>query len=223
MQGQRVLIASYEMAPGETLWRMCRQATGVEHPAVATVEAFSRWTDGRLWVFNHMGRISPDACLAVNRYFAEELKGQHSFTDSMMMVCESEESLDAQKQFLTDLVRSSQETGLHNHLVTHCRKPQSGDETKPPTKYDLRGSAAISDQASNVITVWANKAKKAKLDANVHDSDAMAEHDALVTVEKQRNGKWEGRVKLWFHEPSMRFMDDRTSPVEPYAMHEGAI
>lgn len=216
MQRERVLLASFEMAPADTLWRMACQAFGVEHPAAPSIEAFSRWSDSRLWVFDHMGRIDPAACLAVCRYFAEELRGQQVFIDSMMMVCASEESLDAQKQFMTDLVRIAQETGLHVHLIAHCRKPASGDESRPPTKYDLRGSAAISDQAHNVVTVWSNKAKKAKLDANINDFDAMAENDAAITVEKQRNGKWEGRVKLWFHEPSMRFTDERLTPVEPY-------
>ena len=64
------------------------------------------------------------------RYFAEELGGSHVVIDSMMMVCASEEHLDEQKQFVTDLVRLSQETGLHVHLVTHCRKPQGGDESR---------------------------------------------------------------------------------------------
>jgi twinkle protein len=136
------------------------------------------------------------------------------FIDSMMMVCASEESLDEQKQFMTDTVRFAQETGLHVHLVAHCRKPQQGED-RPPTKYDLRGSAAISDQAHNVVTVWANKAKKQK-----PDDDLAGDPDALVTVEKQRNGSYEGKVKLWFDDSSLRFCDDRTSAVEPYVIRE---
>jgi twinkle protein len=97
------------------------------------------------------------------RYFSEELHGTQVVVDSMMMVCESEESLDEQKQFTTDLVRVAQETGLHVHLVAHCKKPL--DESKPPTKYDIRGSSAISDQVQNIVMVWANKAKKAAIEA----------------------------------------------------------
>lgn len=216
-QRERVLMASFEMAPARTIARMARQATASAEPDPVHVDRFARWTDGRLWMFDHMGRISPDECCAVLRYFAEELKGTHVFIDSMMMVCASEESLDEQKQFTTDLVRLAQETALHVHLVAHCRKPQAGED-KPPTKYDLRGSAAISDQAHNVVTVWANKPKRAKLDQNPHDEMALAEPDAAVTVEKQRNGAFEGRVKLWFDESSLRFVDDRTSAVQPYSM-----
>lgn len=216
-QRQRVLLASFEMQPARTLGRMVRQTCATDTPSAAQVERFSRWSDGRMWVFDHMGRIAPPECMAVMRYFADELKGQHVFIDSMMMVCASEESLDEQKQFTTDLVRLAQETGLHVHLIAHCRKPQSGDE-KPPGKYDLRGSAAISDQAHNVITVWANKAKRQKLEENPHDPATLDQPDALVSVEKQRNGAFEGRVKLYFDERSLRFCDDRVSAVEPYPM-----
>jgi len=217
-QRQRVMMASFEMLPARTIARMVRQAWAVAEPSQMQLDRFGKWSDGRLWMFDHIGRIAPDECCAVIRYFADELKGSQVFIDSMMMVCGSEESLDEQKQFATDLCRLAQETGLHVHLVTHCRKPQSGAEDRPPTKYDLRGSAAISDQASNVITVWANKPKAAKLQANPHDDEALMQPDAAVTVEKQRNGAWEGRIKLWWDAGSLRFADDRTSPLEPYRM-----
>jgi twinkle protein len=215
-QRKRVLIASFEMLPGATLARMARQAWGMAAPSDDELEKFGRWTDGKLWLFDHTGRITPSKCLAMCRYFAMEKLGHHVFIDSMMMVCASEESFDEQKGFITDLVRMAQETGLHVHLITHCRKPASGGgEDKPPTKYDLRGSAAISDQAHNVVTIWANRAKKERLESG--RLDAMNEPDALVTVEKQRNGQWEGRVKLWFDESSLKFRDESGTPVLPYA------
>lgn len=217
VQRQRTLIASMEMYPSKTLARMARQAYGTHRLIPEQARHFSRWTDGRLWLFDHMGRVEPKVMVAVMRYFAEKCQGQHVFIDSMMMVCASEESLDEQKQFTTDLVRIAQETGLHVHLVAHCRKPQQGED-KPPTKYDLRGSAAISDQAHNIVTCWANKAKKAALQKDPNDAKALAEADQFITVEKQRNGEWEGRVSLWFHEGSMRFSDTRTESLEPYRL-----
>lgn len=214
---ERVLMASFEMVPAATLERMAKQCFGVARPSKDSLDTFATWTDDRLWLFDHVGRITPEQCIAVVRYFAEELKGSQVVIDSMMMVCKSEEHLDEQKQFATDIVRAAQEFSLHIHLVTHCRKPQTGED-KPPTKYDLRGSAAISDQAHNVVTIWANKAKKAALEANPHDAKALEEPDARIAVEKQRNGEWEGAVKLWFHPPSMRFVDDRMMFVKPYVL-----
>ena len=216
--GERVLMMSFEMAPQKTLARMAKQCFAVSNPARASLDAFSRWTDGRLWLFDHIGRIGPDQCMAVVRYFAEELNGTQVFIDSMMMVCASEEHMDEQKQFTTDVVRGSQEFGLHIHVIAHCRKPQSGGEDKPPTKYDLRGSAAISDQCDNVVTIYANKPKQAKLEKDPNDIAALAEADAIVSVEKQRNGDWEGRAKLWFCQQSLRFSDERMTRNEPYTL-----
>jgi twinkle protein len=214
-QEERCLLVSLEMSPSKTLNRMARQAAGEARPAEAWLSRFSRWTDSRLWLFDHLGRISPDFCLAVATYFAAELGGRHVFIDSMMMVCASEESMDEQKQFVTDLCRLAQETRLHVHLVTHCRKPQSGDE-KPPTKYDVRGSAAITDQVANVITVWQNKPKRAALEKDPNNIASLKEPDALITIDKQRNGSYEGRNQLWFDDRALRFCDGRLTMCGPY-------
>lgn len=215
-QRRRVLLASLEMMPATTLARMARQATAQEIPIRRETDAFARWTDGRLWLFDHVGRLSPQQCVALLKFFANDLRGTDVFIDSMMMVCASEEHLDEQKQFMTDLVRVAQETQLHVHLVAHCRKPT--DETRPPTKYDLRGSAAISDQAHNVVMVWANKAKADKVREGRADEDDYQKPDALICVEKQRNGTFEGKLSMWFDQQSLRFTNDRTTAVHAINM-----
>lgn len=214
---QRTLVMSFEMTPARTLARMARQCFAKERPTDPELKRFSEWTDGRLWLFDHQGRISPEQCIAIVRYFAAELGGQQVIIDSMMMVCSSEEDLDQQKQLVTDLVRVAQELSLHVHLVAHCRKPASGSEDKPPTKYDLRGSAAISDQAHNIVLVWANRAKKDKLESGPYDPKAASDPDAIVTVAKQRNGGFEGSLKLYFNGATFRFSDS-DQVVEPYAI-----
>jgi twinkle protein len=221
VQRERVLMMSLEMSPAQTLARMARQAFAAVRPRVDQTAEFSKWTDDRLWLFDHVGRLTPSQCLAVVRYFAEEIKGRHVMIDSMMMVCASEEHLDEQKQFVTDVVRSAQELGLHIHLIAHCRKPQSGDESRSPTKYDIRGSGAISDQSHNIAMIWANKGKRLALEADPTDADWIDKPDAMVSVEKQRNGAWEGRLLLWFDDASLRFVDKRGA-VEPYVLNNEA-
>jgi twinkle protein len=215
-QKRKALIVSLEMAPKDTLARMVRQAHGTRNPGDRNVDWFHSWADGKLWLFDHIGELEVAKALALCRYFQAELGGTDVFLDSMMMICTSEERLDEQKRFSTGLVRLAQETGLHVHVITHCRKPNSGDEAKLPGRYDIRGSAAISDQAHNVMVVWMNKAKYAKLEEFPGDMDAHAEPCAVVKCDKQRNGKWEGKIKLWNDERSLRFCEDRTTPVEPY-------
>lgn len=205
-QDQRILVASFEMRPVDTIKRMARQALVTRSPEPYEIEDFSKWTEGRGWIFDHVGEITPERCLAVCRYFAEELQGRHVFIDSMMMVVASEDHLDGQKKFVTSLVRLAIETGVHVHLIAHCKKPQgAGNEGRAPTKYDIKGTSAISDQASNVITLWSDKTGQT-------DSG-----DFVAAVEKQRNGAWEGRATLWFDSPSMRFTDSNKYAVKAYA------
>lgn len=217
VQGERVLIVSLEMDPDETMGRMTRQVTGQASPSDALMDRFYEWSDNRIWLFDHIGTISVDHAFALCRYFRDQHQGTHVFLDSMMMICTSEESMDEQKRFSTGLIRLAQETGLHIHVITHCRKPATAQgDTKVPTRYEIRGSGAISDQAHNVVAVWMNKAKYERLEANPTDLDAHAEPCAIVKVDKQRGSKWEGKLALWHHEASLRFCGDRISRVEPY-------
>lgn len=220
VQRQKILIVSLEMDPADTMARMMRQSSGLQTPDDKAIRQFHRWTDGRLWLFDHVGNLSVDKSLALCRYFADQHQGTHVFLDSMMMICASEEKLDEQKRFSTGLVRLAQETGLHIHVITHCRKPAAGDESKLPTRYEIRGSSAISDQAQNVVVVWMNKAKFAKLEMNRNDIDALDQPCAVVKVDKQRNGRWEGKIQLWHHEPSLRFCDDRITAITPYHLFD---
>jgi len=224
VQNERVLIVSLEMDPDETMGRMTRQATGKASPSDAMVDRFYDWAETRLWLFDHVGTISVDHVFALCRYFRDQHQGTHVFLDSMMMICASEESMDEQKRFSTGVIRLAQETGLHIHVITHCRKPSTAQgDTKVPTRYEIRGSGAISDQAHNVVAVWMNKAKYERLEENPNDLDAHAEPCAIVKVDKQRGAKWEGKLALWHHEASLRFCGDRTSPVEPYPFLTQAI
>lgn len=218
VQDQRVLIASLEMDPADTLVRMVRQASGQCEPSERAIDRFHQWTDGRIWLFDHVGNLSVDKSFALCRYFADQHRGTHVVLDSMMMICASEEKLDEQKRFATGLVRLAQETGLHVHVVTHCRKPAGGDESKLPSRYEIRGSSAISDQAHNVCVVWMNKAKYAKLEENPNDMEALAQPCGVFKVDKQRNERWEGKVKFWHDAASLRFCEDRISAVAPYRL-----
>lgn len=128
--------------------------------------------------------------------------------------------MDDTKAFITDLTQLAQDTGLHIHLVAHCRKPGTSGEAIPPTKYDIKGSSSISDQAANVVLVWWNKAKQEAMKKTNPDEEQAAKPDAMVIVDKQRHSGWEGKLAMWFDERSLRFCDDRTSEVLPYELQE---
>jgi twinkle protein len=216
--GRRVLVISLEMLVTATLARMARQAIAKEWPSHAELAEFTEWTDGHLWMFDHVGKLTPRRCIAILRYFASELNGTDVFIDNLMRVCQSEESLDEQKALISDLMDVAKETGLHVHLIAHCKKPAGGDDSKPPTRYDVRGSSTISDLPHNVVLVWANRGKAESLRKDANNVKAADEPDALITVDAQRSGSFEGKVALWFDHTSLRFVNDRMSRVEPYNM-----
>jgi twinkle protein len=161
VQRQRVLVASFEMRRPRRwpAWR-ARPWASKCRPEIA-LDGFARGRTASCGCSITSGGSAPNAVHRGVQLLRRRAEGEQVFIDSMMMVCASEER-PRRAEAVRDRHRGrlAQETGLHVHLVAHCRKPQAGED-KPPTKYDVRGSAAISDQAHNVITVWANKAKKA--------------------------------------------------------------
>ena len=81
------------------------------------------------------------------------------------------------------------------------------DELTPPGKFDVRGSASITDLADNVFSVWRNRGKELAQDEGRHDKDS--EEDALLIVCKHRHGDWEGRIRLWFDRRSQTYLQSQ--------------
>lgn len=214
-QGEKVCIASFEMKPSKTLERMGRQFSGFNpnDPAFSgsdeatkelldVYQQFKEWTDGRLWLYDQQGTVTTRQVCAVVRYCAKERGITHFFVDSLMKCVSGEDDYNGQKLFVDELTAIARDNGIHIHLVHHIRKP--ADESHKPTKYDYKGSGAITDQVDNVISVWRNKAKEKKREEGKGVDEK--EPDALLICDKQRNGEWEGSIGLWFDRPSMQYV-----------------
>lgn len=202
-QREPVCIASFEMKPVVTLARMMRQTAGCRQPERELVlgahELWSEW----LWIYDQQGQVHADKILAVMRYAAEKLKVRHFVVDSLMKCGIAEDDFTAQKLFLDAITTIGRDTGMHIHLVAHSRKAK--DETLPPGKMDVKGSGSITDQVDNVVVVWRNKAKEQALQAG--GSHQPTEPDALLIIDKQRNGEFEGKVGLFFDKGSMQYLE----------------
>ncbi len=204
-QNERVCIASMEMKPAETMQRMCRQALGCNSPDVRDIRDFHAWTNGRLWLYDQQNSVTPDRILAVARYAHSELSVNHMLIDNLM-TCGIAEDGDGwqtkQKSFALALSCHAHDTKQAVHLLAHVRKQP--DESKPPSKFDVRGSASITDLADNVFTVWRNKPKESERDQG--GSSRTEEADQLLIIDKCRHGTWEGRIQLWFDPRSQQFL-----------------
>lgn len=215
-QGEKCCVASFEMKPIKTLERMGRQWTHydiddeqiVGNPSerrmmLDALEQFRDWTDGKLWLYDQQGTVQWKHVCAVARYCAKELGITQFFVDNLMKCVAGEDDYNGQKAFVDELCAIARDYGMHIHLVHHIKKPSSDDHL--PSKYDFKGTGAITDQVDNVIAVWRNKTKERNRQAGKLVSET--EPDSKLHVDKQRNGSgWEGVIGLWYHHQSQQFL-----------------
>ena len=216
-QNEKVCIASFEMKPTKTLERMgrqfttfsltdqCMQDATIRKLTADHYEEFRDWTDTRLWIYDQQGTVQWKQVCAVARYCAKELGITHFFIDNLMKCVAGEDDYNGQKAFIDELCSIARDENMHIHIVHHIKKPASDDQK--PSKYDFKGTGAITDQLDNVIAVWRNKKKeRARQDGKALDD---REPDSMLIVDKQRNGEgWEGNIGLWYHPASHQFLPD---------------
>jgi twinkle protein len=208
-QGERVCIASLEMPARKTLMRIVRQISGQRVPAKHDVEAILTSLAEKLWIVDLVGTADPAAVLESFRYARKRFGVTQFVVDSLTKVVRKDDDYNAQKDAVESFVDFKNQVGGHIHLVTHARKGQ-GEDTAP-RKMDIKGSSSITDLADNVCSVWRNKAKD---DGSV---DAGAA-DAVLYLDKQRNGEWEGAISLWFDKQSMQYREDALSHVKRHTI-----
>jgi twinkle protein len=221
----RVLIASMEMTPVETLRRMAAQAYG-GIPPKEFKRRWLKWTgegkDSRLMIYDQVDTVPADKILAMARHAATHLKCQHIVIDSLTKCgLPNGDHYDAQKRFIDRLAWVAKSTGVHIHLVAHLRKGE--DDKKQPTKWDVRGASEITDLADNAILIWRNKAKEAARERaglgralSEKEDQTQAEPDTFMRIAKQRHHSWEGVIGLWWDRESGQFT---TNGVQPYPVN----
>lgn len=216
-QGERAVIASFEMKPQTTIQRLVRMYGGTDpfNPAYQQdggfesvrqiFNEFGQWTDKKLWIYDQQGTVSADRVIGMARYCAKELKITHVVIDSLMKCVRGEDDYNGQKEFVDELTALARDNQIHVHLIHHIRKP--ANESHVPDKYDNKGSGAITDLVDNVMMVWRNKAKEDEGKAKGAFSTKKEEHDAAVLCRKQRNGEDEPTIRLWFDRESQQYRD----------------
>ena len=191
-QGEKATVASMEMKPISTINRMTRQFCHSEKPSYNEFADFIEFASSNLYIFDHLGGISPDRILGVISYCANELGVKHFVIDSLMRVIAGEDKYNEQKDFVVKLCEIAQVTNTHIHLVHHVR---DGDESKPSSRYSAKGSKSISDNVHNSLIVWSNKDKNPEMP------------DVILKCDKQREGEWEGKIALDFDPLTLNFSE----------------
>ena len=155
------------------------------------------------------------------KYAAESLKLDHILLDSLMKCGIAHDDYTGQARFVNELCAIAKGTGSHISLVAHMKKPQGHDTSKMPDRYSIAGHSDISNQAHNVLIVWNDdkKKKEANKPEHLRDKKVMDKADMVFTVEKQRNGEFEGGLGLWFDERSLQFKDLSLGKTKDYTQH----
>lgn len=213
--GGRVCLASLEMTPGSSMAKMVRQAAAVDRPAEQYIRDFHRWTDDKLWIYDHVGRVAPNRMLGVATYARKEMNVDHMVIDSLMKCGMGTDDYTAQKDFVDSLHSLARDTGVHIHLVVHMRKGET--EHKPAGKFDVKGAGEITDIVDNLVIVWKDQRKQEKVDEarrlddiatrQVTLDELRKQPDAIVHVAKQRHFEFEGKFAFWFDAATQTFLD----------------
>ena len=211
-KNSKVAIASLEMKPEETLWRMCLQAAGTrsgDAPAESFINQFADFADENILIYDQLDNVETEKILGFVHYCGKELGCKHIVLDSLAKCGVNQGGADAnarETDFINRLQWAAKTLKVHIHLICHVRKPQTGGEEWRPTKFDVKGSSTISDMADNLFIVWKNKKRfdLKELQSQGHELDEKQikyledNRDLLLTVAKQRHGAWEGTFAFYF-------------------------
>lgn len=224
-QGARICIASLEMAPRQLLKRMVKQAANVDRPAESTIRAAMAWLDVGLWLFTLVGKAKVEAVLDAFDYARARFGCDVFVIDSLMRLGIGSEDYEGQEAAVYRLVDWTVSNRVHLHLVAHARKADTKAGKTAPETEDIKGASEIGANAFNILGIWRNRdleTKLATLQDRIAQGDIAAETEfnqikdrppVILNVAKQRNGDWEGKVGLWFDQPSYRYRSADDNPV----------
>ena len=207
-EGARVVVASLEMAPAQTLKRMVKQISGIggeARPTEAHIINCLNWLDPSLLIYNRVGKDTVTNMLEAFDYCAAAYGSDTFVIDSLMRCGIAQDDYNAQEAAMFEIVDFAISRNVHIHLVAHTRKA-GRDDKGPPDFESVKGTMEITANAFNVIAVWRDRDWE-KLREEVEEDGKepteaqqayLAAGGVVVFVSKQRNGDYTGSKRLHF-------------------------
>ena len=186
MKQEKTMIASFEMLPKATLGRMCQQ-TGEAMPNYEYIKDFLSKLEHNLYLYDPEGETTSEKVLEVIYYCAEKLNVKLMVIDSLMKCGINEDDLNKQKSFANKLAVASRDLGIHIFIVAHSRK--TANEHDNASKFDVAGSANLTNLVDNVISVHRNKKREEEVLNGSLDTEIMNQPPSAVYLLKQRHGR----------------------------------
>jgi twinkle protein len=186
MKQEKTMIASFEMLPKATLGRMCQQ-TGEAMPNYEYIKDFLSKLEHNLYLYDPEGETTSERVLEVLYYGAEKLGVKLFVVDSLMKCSIAEDDLNKQKSFANKLAVAARDLGIHIFIVAHSRK--TANEHDNANKFDVAGSANLTNLVDNVISVHRNKKREEEVLNGSLDTEIMNQPPSAVYLLKQRHGR----------------------------------
>jgi len=215
MSGEKAVIASLEMPPRETIYRMiCQSATckASRGYCLKWIEYFKQ----KLFIYDELDRVDVDRILGMCHFSAHELGMNHIVIDSLTKCGVGRDDYAKQATFVDRLQWCAKTWNVHIHLVCHMRK---SDNTG---KNDIRGAAEITDLADNVFILDRNREKEKEIEKEqygaVPNEKITNQADAYLKLAKNREFGHEKDFCLWFDKSSGVYKGSSCEPVRALAL-----
>jgi twinkle protein len=215
-EGSRICVASFEMKPEWTLKRLVKQTGGLDRPSEPFIRAILGWLDQGLLLYEKVGKSSIENMLEVFDYARAKYGCDQFVIDSLMRLGIAGDDYTGQEQAVYRMVDWTIANNVHLHLVAHSRKGERGEG--PPETEDIKGAMEIGANAFNILTIWRDRKHEELLKTAQTDKEKALQDDkpgVILNVAKQRNGDFEGKVKLWFSQENYQYFsqaDNRKWP-----------
>lgn len=195
-----VAIASLEVLPEKTMEGLFLATKGSGN---ITDEEWVQAVGDLVVFFTKVGSTSEKDLSEAIEYCARRYAVKHFMIDSLMRVEGLEEDYPRQGEFMNRMQKIAKDTGIHIHLVVHQRK---GAEDAEPEPDAIKGSSLLRNNADNIIFVQRNIEKRNAIrDGRVSEEDAEKMHDAVLSLEKDRETGFFGKTFLKYDKLTERF------------------
>ncbi|MEE9351540.1 MAG: DnaB-like helicase C-terminal domain-containing protein [Thiotrichaceae bacterium] len=216
-ENQKVVIASLEMQPKQTLYRMICQSATCKASRDYSIAWLQKFKD-QLWIYDQLNKVATDKICDVVHYSANVLKADHIVIDSLTKCGVGREDYTAQAAFIDRLQWLAKTLDIHIHLVCHMRKSNVPGHIE--NKNDIRGAAEISDLADNVFIIARNKIKEKELsrqrDGLDYDEQKITNQACTsLSVQKNRDYGMEDNYGLWYEPESGIFKSSENERIAP--------
>ena len=211
-QGEKFCVASMEMPAAKFGKQFYEQSGCYKKCGQRTSDAAKDFANGGVWIFNSYGTAKAKRIIEVFRYAKKRYGIAHFVVDSLSKCGFEEDDYNSQKGFVDLLVDFALEHNVHVHIVVHVRK--GSDESKIPGKFDIKGTGAIVDMASNAFIVWRNKEKEQKREEGITFN--TVDPDTVLNCVKQRQTGVEPMYNLWYSPISGQYLERCGDPDKQY-------